>query len=55
MRCEKLKKEIETTITTQLLTPENCTMFYLEGIRFKNDTISKACEEAMVVNFDAIS
>ena len=41
-------------IVEELLTPENCTQFYYEAIRFKSDRVSKACEDLITQNFQDI-
>lgn len=54
MRAENLKNKLEDFIVKKILKPSNCTMFYLESIKFQNAKIQKACEEIMVINFAEI-
>jgi hypothetical protein len=54
MKCHTLLKELDDMIIQELLTPTNCTLFYLDAIRFENKNISLACEQLMQQNFDQI-
>jgi hypothetical protein len=54
LQATNLLASLETMIVEELLTPENCTQFYYEAIRFKSDKISKACEELITQNFQDI-
>jgi hypothetical protein len=55
LRADKLKTQVEEVIVKKLLNPANCTKFYLESMKFQSETIKKACEDILVVNFSEIS
>ena len=54
MKMEKLKSDLEEYIASEILKPANCTQFYLEAIRFKDDRLSKAAQELIVKYFHEI-
>ena len=46
--------DLETFIVDELLDNENCINFYLDGIRFKSDKVTNACERLLVQDFQDI-
>lgn len=55
MKCQKLMGFLDDLIVNELLTPANCTQFYLDSIRFETKKVSNACEQLMQQNFDEIA
>lgn len=61
----KLQAKLEKLISKKIVNKDNCTQFYLEGIKvrdqyfhnvqFKSDIIAKACEALISQNFDLVA
>lgn len=57
MKCQSLLKELDVKITKEkvgLLKPENCSMFFLDSIRFDSKIISDACTILIQKNLETI-
>lgn len=54
LRIKKLIHDLETFIVDELLDSENCINFYLDGIRFKSDRVTNACEKLLIQEFQEI-
>lgn len=54
LRIKKLIHDLEHFIVEELLDSENCINFYLDGIRFKSDRVTNACERLLIEEFQDI-
>ena len=50
----KLLKDLTELTKTELLNQDNCVVFYVDAIKFKNKELVKACENLMVTKFTDI-
>ena len=54
LKMRKLLNDLTELCKTELLNQDNCTVFYVDAIKFKNKVLAKACEELMVKKFAEI-
>lgn len=54
LRIRKLIEDLENMIVHELLDSEHCINFYLDGIRFKSDKVTNACERVLIQDFQEI-
>jgi len=50
----KLLSDLTEFAKHELLNQDNCTVFYVDAIKFKNKELAKACESLMVQKFAEI-
>lgn len=47
-------KDLEHYICEKVISANNAQKFYIEGVRFKNHSFVKLCEQKILENFDAL-
>lgn len=50
----KLLADLEHYICEKVIASNNAQKFYIEGVRFKNENITKLCEAKILDNFDVL-
>ena len=53
-KMKKLLKDLRNLIIIELLNQDNCTVFYVDAIKFKDKELAKACSKLMVRKFSEI-
>ena len=54
LRIKCLIEDLETFIVNELLDRDNWINFYLDGIRFKSDRVTNACEKVLINDFQNV-
>lgn len=54
LKMKKLMADLAEIICSNILTQDNCTVFYYDSIKFHDEKIQKACENLMVKKFAEI-
>jgi len=54
LKAESLKANIEDLIINKILSPKNCSQFYLDSLKFEAEDVQKACLRILELNFTEI-
>lgn len=54
LQMDKLLSDLTEFAQHELLNQDNCTVFYVDAVKFKNLVLAKACESLMVQKFAEI-